>query len=349
MINYINAQLSAVSIHYIGNHSESEGIKVSPQPISIHEDYLRSLLLKYFFDNFKEPEFFSFTFLDGDVEMNPMFKYASEIFENPSKIHEYSELVAKYLYNNSTHPNIKSGDLMMSYVEDLVVDDELVSALVIFKSEAKDSYLKLQRLQDQYDIAHSEGISITKLDKACIILNTEKEDGYKLCLVDKSNKNKEAIYWRQDFLNVESRSDDYYKTKVYIQATKAFVNDRLKPLYDIDKSDEAYVLNASQSYLKQEDSFDEASYLDSIFGEEEEVKKEFRNYKQDYQEENNVQLFDSFDVSQAAVKNQSKVFKSVLKLDKNFHVYIHGNRNMVEKGVEPDGRKYYKLYYDSES
>ena len=136
---------------------------------------------------------------------------------------------------------------------------------------------------------------------------------------------------------------------MYIQATKAFVNERLKPLYDTDKSDEAYILNASQSYLKQEESFNESSYLDSLFGEEEEVKKEFKSYKKDYQEENNVELHDSFDVSQAAVKNQSKIFKSVLKLDKNFSVYIHGNRNMVEKGVDDNGRKFYKLFYDNEA
>ncbi len=350
MINYINAQFKAVSVHYIGDHADSEGIKTSPDPIRIREDdYLRSLLLKYFFDNFKEPEFFSFTFLEGDVEMNPVYKYVSEIFENPTIIHEQSKVIAKYLYNQSTHPNIKSGDLMMSYVEDLVIDDELVSAIVIFKSEAKDSYLKLDKLNGQYAMGHADGISISKLDKACVIFNTEKEDGYKLCVVDKSNRNKDAIYWRQDFLNIESRSDDYYKTKVYIQATKAFVNERLKPLYDTDKSDEAYILNASQSYLKQEESFNESSYLDSLFGEEEEVKKEFKSYKKDYQEENNVELHDSFDVSQAAVKNQSKIFKSVLKLDKNFSVYIHGNRNMVEKGVDDNGRKFYKLFYDNEA
>lgn len=349
MINYINAHFHAISAHYIGDFSESEGIKISAHPTAINDEYLKSLLFKYFFSNFKEPEFYSFTFLDGDLAMNPMYKYIAEIFENPSIIHEQSQVIAKYLYNQSKHPNIKSGDMMMAYIEDVLIEDELANAIVIFKSEAKDSYLKLQQLQDQYNVGHSEGININKLDKACVIFNTEKEDGYKLCVVDNSSRNKEAIYWRQDFLNVENRSDDYYKTKVYIQATKAFVNDRLKPLYDIDKSDEAYILNASQSYLKQEESFDESSYLDSIFGEEEEVKKEFTKYKKDYQEENNVELADAFDVSQAAVKNQSKVFKSVLKLDKNFHVYIHGNRNMVEKGVDEDGRKYYKLFYESES
>lgn len=349
MINYINAHFHAISAHYIGEYSESENIKLSANPTAINDEFLKSLLFKYFFENFKEPEFYSFTFIDGDVTMNPMYKYIAEIFDSPSIIHEQSKVIAKYLYNQSKHPNIKAGDMMMAYVEDVLIEDELANAIVIFKSEAKDSYLKLQQLQNQYNVGHGEGININKLDKACVIFNTEKEDGFKLCLVDNSNRNKEAIYWRQDFLNVENRSDDYYKTKVYIQATKAFVNDRLKPLYDIDKSDEAYIMNASQSYLKQEENFNEASYLDTIFGEEEEVKKEFNKYKKDYQEENNVELADAFDVSQAAVKNQSRVFKSVLKLDKNFHVYIHGNRNMVEKGVDEDGRKYYKLFYESES
>jgi hypothetical protein len=49
------------------------------------------------------------------------------------------------------------------------------------------------------------------------------------------------------------------------------------------------------------------------------------------------------------VKSQARVFKSVLKLDKDFHIYIHGDRNKIERGVDPDtGRKYYKIWYDQE-
>ena len=55
-----------------------------------------------------------------------------------------------------------------------------------------------------------------------------------------------------------------------------------------------------------------------------------------------------FDISNKAVKNQARVFKSILKLDKNFHIYIHGNKELIEKGTESDGRKYYKIYYDQE-
>jgi hypothetical protein len=39
----------------------------------------------------------------------------------------------------------------------------------------------------------------------------------------------------------------------------------------------------------------------------------------------------------------------VLKLDKNFHIYIHGGRDMIERGVDESGRKYYKIYYNEEA
>ena len=38
----------------------------------------------------------------------------------------------------------------------------------------------------------------------------------------------------------------------------------------------------------------------------------------------------------------------LIKLDKNFHIYIHGDRQLIEQGVEKDGRKFYKIYYDEE-
>jgi hypothetical protein len=59
-------------------------------------------------------------------------------------------------------------------------------------------------------------------------------------------------------------------------------------------------------------------------------------------------LKDNFKISQQAVKKQARVFKSVLKLDRNFHIYIHGDRELIQQGVERDGRKYYKIYYNEE-
>ena len=60
------------------------------------------------------------------------------------------------------------------------------------------------------------------------------------------------------------------------------------------------------------------------------------------------QFNDIFAISPHAVKKQARVFKSVLKLDKNFHIYIHGDRSLIERGTEKDGRKFYKIYYREE-
>jgi len=43
------------------------------------------------------------------------------------------------------------------------------------------------------------------------------------------------------------------------------------------------------------------------------------------------------------------VFKSVIKLDKNFHIYVHGDRELIEKGYdEAMGKHFYKIYFDVE-
>jgi hypothetical protein len=79
------------------------------------------------------------------------------------------------------------------------------------------------------------------------------------------------------------------------------------------------------------------------------VIESFKGYKKQYEDEHELEFNESFDISDAAVKKQNRVFKSVLKLDKNFHIYIHGKRELIEKGVEADGRKYYKIYFNEEN
>jgi hypothetical protein len=78
------------------------------------------------------------------------------------------------------------------------------------------------------------------------------------------------------------------------------------------------------------------------------VIQSFNQYKKDYQQEYELDLADDFSISESAVKKQSRVFKSVIKLDKNFHIYVHGNRNLIEQGADNNG-KFYKIYYEEEN
>lgn len=348
MINHSQSQLEELWIHYIGNASQDEGIQYCKQSIAIQNIEVDQILKSYFFENFKEPEFYAFDFFDGNVDLNPVYNHARQIFMEPDTLGDQSISIVKYLYENSKHPNIKSGDVFVAYVKDILIDDEVVDGICIFKSENKEPFLNIEKQGQTYHVNPNEGINPGKIDKACIIFNSEEKDGYKLCALDHSNKSKEAQFWKEKFLNIKHRADDYHHTKNYIQATKAFVTERMRPLYEIDKTQEAEIMNHSLDFLKNEENLSQAEFDERVF-KSPDVVNEFQLFKLDYQQEKGLELADNFGVHPAAVKNQSKVFKSVLKLDKNFHVYIHGNRNLIEKGSESDGRKFYKIYYEEEN
>jgi hypothetical protein len=56
-----------------------------------------------------------------------------------------------------------------------------------------------------------------------------------------------------------------------------------------------------------------------------------------YQQEYEIDIPDDFTISDSAVKKQARIFKSVIKLDKNFHIYVHVNgdrRSIRLKGYD---------------
>lgn len=340
--------MNGVVAHYIGNQNEGEDVVYSPSLLTIDDDELYNVLFKYFLTHFKEPEFFNFTFSSGEIELNPIYNFVANIFDDPSCLHEQSVKIARHLYEKSKHPNIKSGEMYISYFSNVLVDDELVDAVGIFKSENKELFLKLQQEGGMFHLTQDTGTNIGKLDKGCLIFNTERETGFKICNIDHSNRHKEAQYWRDEFLMITARADDYHQTKNYIQATKNFIKDRMSKEFDTDKADEAGVMHRSQEYFKHNEKFDAIEYEERVF-KDEKVVEAFQDYKQEYESTRAATLGDAFDISDYAVKKQSRVFKSIIKLDKNFHIYVHGDKNKIMKGTDDEGRKYYILYYEDEN
>lgn len=118
--------------------------------------------------------------------------------------------------------------------------------------------------------------------------------------------------------------------------------------FDVTKTDQIDLLNRSITYFKEHDSFDKKEFENEVL-QDKGVINSFRKFDKEYRNENSLSELGEFDISEQAVKKQSRIFKSVLKLDKNFHIYIHGDKELIEKGTEKDGRKYYKIYYSEES
>ena len=124
--------------------------------------------------------------------------------------------------------------------------------------------------------------------------------------------------------------------------------DKLPEDFEVNRVDQADLLNKSVNFFKENDQFRIDQFADQVL-EQEELKQSFEDYRKRFEDVYEVELNDQFDISKNAVKKQARFFKSIIKLDKNFHIYVHGNRQMIEQGVDENGKKYYKLYYNSEN
>ena len=61
------------------------------------------------------------------------------------------------------------------------------------------------------DISSCQGINVDKLDKGCLVFNTEREEGFAVCVVDNTNR-AEARYWIDDFLLLLQRRSSWLNT-----------------------------------------------------------------------------------------------------------------------------------------
>ena len=198
------------------------------------------------------------------------------------------------------------------------------------------------------EAARFSGINIKKLDKACLVFNIESENGYRVSILDKTNST-EAVYWTTDFLGLEQCEDNYFQTSNYLKLCKDFVQEVYNQENDIPKADQIDMLNRSIDYFKKADTFNENLFKEEVVSDPQ-IIDAFENFKNYYEEKNELALKDQFDVSNSAVKDEKKYFKHVLKLDKNFHVYIHGQKKYIEKGYDSDrDMNYYKLYFREEN
>ncbi|MFT3933180.1 MAG: nucleoid-associated protein [Chitinophagaceae bacterium] len=349
MVSFFEASITQLSVHKTGNKNLEEALVLSEQPFPLTDETLSELLMRYFVQPFdKTNEVYRFTHPTEDLQLNEIFHFADKMFADTDNFHENSQQIAKLLYDKTDNPKIKSGELYVCYFKQLQIEGELLDAIGIFKSESKEPFLKVLQDGRNFSINYEEqAINIKKLDKGCIVFNTEKDDGYKVVVLDQTNKS-EAVYWVDDFLQLKVRNDNYNQTHNVLSAYKTFVTEKMEEDFSISKADKIDLLNRSIRYFKENEQFDLDEFSNVVIDNPKGAAL-FKAYKEEYELERDMPIQDSFAISNNAVKKQARVFKSVLKLDKNFHIYIHGNRDLIEQGTEPDGRKYYKIYFHEES
>ena len=344
MFSFKEAQLEQLAIHYIGNSSDEEGMQLSKELVSVDAD-ITSLLKSYFLKPFKEQGSFTFHH-ESDINLNEVFHYASAIFDDPDSLFLQSINIAKHLYESSSHPNIKPGELYITYFDECIINGEVVEVLGLFKSESKEKYIKVFSNNGNYDVNSDEGININKLDKGCLIFNTERDSGYRVAIVDNTNKSSEAQYWMSQFLNLKPNEDSYYHTKNYISLCKDFAEEAFPEADKVDKID---LVNNTVEFFSKKEAFNIEEFNNEVMQEESMIEK-FQNYRETFQETNDVPSYDEFEISKPSLKQSKKNIKSVIKLDKNFHVYVHGNRQNIVRGFDEQlEMNTYTLYFKEEN
>lgn len=352
MITFFESALSQISVHKAGNKLQDEYLVLSDNPLEIKDELLQNLLMQYFLKPYeKVNEVYRFMHSSDDLELNEIYHFAKMIFSNQEKFHEISQQITRHLYDVSNHPKIKAGEVYIVLFDDVQIEGEVHQALGIFKSETKETYLKVYPDAGGFSLSYEqEAINIQKLDKGCLILNTEHEAGFKVVVIDQTNKSQEAaVYWKDDFLKLKIRNDNYNQTSNYLSLYKNFVNEKIDDDFEISKPDKIDLLNKSIKYFKEKEKFDLEEFSDEVIGNET-AADSFKSMLQNFEQEFDAPMGNGFEISAQAVKKQASSYKTVLKLDKNFHVYIHGDRKLIEQGFDEEkGMKYYTIFYKEES
>ncbi len=345
MINLYPAQIESISLHRVGNKNKNEGIFLSSEPFSLNDE-TTGLLKEYFFRPFREKEENYFKLSNEvDVEFNEIYKIVNEIFDNPDCIHDNSKQIATHLFEQSNHPHIKSGEVYVSFLSGLLLDNQKVDAVGIFKSELKHDFLQLEEKGNNLDIVIQQGININKLDKGCLIFNVNKEEGYKVLSVD-SNRY-DAKYWLENFLGVDVLADENFYTKNYLKFCQNFAKDVVLPAED--KQQEVLFMNKAVNHFAKNDAFEESSFLNEVM-ENPELIPEFKHYKVEKGPKYSIEDVSNFDIANKAVSEARKKIKNVINLDTNIQIKMdfinpESAEKFIEKGWDEEKQMYYYLVY----
>lgn len=343
MFDFSQVKLQKVVVHDVGNKTREEELTLSPSPLPVDHQMLKDLLLTYFLHPFKETSLYNLTH-DDDLRLNEVYTYIANIFEDKGSFYDMSCALARHLYDKSEHPKIKSGEFYLVYFEECVLEDEVADAIGIFKSEHRDTFLKVEKDDEGFKVGFEKGININRLDKGCLIFNIDKDKGYVAAIVDASNKN-EAVFWKDDFLRVKPREDHFYYTQNFLSMCNEFIEETHVPE---EKPEVVEMQKKTLQFFKEEKVFDVQKFEEEVLQEPEKIEH-FRTYKKEFEEKTQTPMPEDFKISTPAVKTAKKQFKNTLKLDGNFVVQVLNNNAVMKRGFdEKSGMKYYQLFFNAE-
>lgn len=327
-------EIKVATIQIVGNKTRGEGLSaaLTLADVSKSSDFLIKLIEKSFtMDDLK-----CFTYIES-LELNPVYQFVSKIFDNKEAFLKQSVNIATLLYDRSVHPNIRSGELYVLLLE-CEYKKKAVEAIGILKSEKKDPFLATDNDGREISVRTVYGTGLKGLDKGCLILNVERENGYLVGTVDNTNNGSDAQYWTESFLHVKNCEDDYHQTVKLMEMCKRFVKQQ-------EELDGVIMAKKTADVFATGETIQMETIADLIC-QDEAQKQEFAAYRQSFEKENG-EFTDEVNVVKKAALRKPVTKLTTLKLGADFEVKVLNPEAKIEGGVDKkSGKKYYTLYYE---
>ena len=346
-INLYSAQIETLFIHRVGNKSRSEGATISKNETHL-TDEMTPLLKEFFFKPFRDKEESYYHFVhEVDLEFHKPGVEIKRYFSDQDIV--FSSLtieIARHLYDQHAHPHIKPGELYVAHISNVLIDNVKMDAIGIFKSEIRHEFLQFEdKGGEDLEVILQSGVSLGKLDKGCLILNTNADDGFKILSID-SNRY-DTKYWLENFLGVDIMVDENFYTKKYLSFCQDFGKDVVAPAED--KKAEVAFMNRAVNHFAKNDHFEEEAFLGECI-DKSDLAQEFKNYKVEKGPKYSIEEVSNFDISATAVTAARKKVKSLIELDTNIKIKLdfvspESFETFVEKGWDEEKQMYYYLLY----
>lgn len=347
MLNTKRTLINKITLQKIGNKQKDELNFFAKSEIKLSEKEEKALH-KFFLSSIKSSIELNKFSHHISIDYNAVYDLTKKYFTQQTNFISYSNDVLNHLYQKSTHPQIKTGELFIVEFQDLEFNDIITEAIGIFKIEKKLEYLNFNHSEDAIDFSIDKGVKLQKIDKGCLIINTEENDGYRLLSVD--NNSYDASYWKKDFLGLEEVKNDSFQTKHYLNLISEFSANLIE---DKDTLVQKDFINQTMRIFN-ENEFINNDILKKELLEPFEITEKFEAYKQEYKQINNIDLEPSFNIEQTTFKKEKKKIKTEISLDTKIQIKIDSNeidtvKENLEKGFDEEKRMhFYKVYFNEE-
>jgi hypothetical protein len=354
-IRFTSASATRLVLAKIGHPQRDEPLQTSKQVYPIEESD-RPTLTAIFLKPFKSLAAYRFQH-HSSLDQHEMNACAKAIFTDPSQLLEKGREIATRLYTKSNHPNIKSGDLCIAYVEQLEADGEPVAGICILKSESVVPFLSISTQDGDLRLHTEHGINPEKIDKGCLILNHHGGKGYVVLTFDRSGS--DSRFWVRDFLGVVPVTDSPFLTNKFTDMAVAFVKETEKakkesaPLDDSPPWESTTAAKDALSYFEEKEQFSLQEFEEQVLRTPEAVEK-FREHKAKVEEEQGQRFEDGFAISKKDVNKAKKRIGTVVKLDTGVEIHVKPTfadqpEPVLERGFDEEkGMKFIKVFFNED-